>query len=199
MAKCRWCEKTLPGNAIPACGNCILKTRYEADPSKNEEEASIEDLALANYSLSGLGNAKKEVQYSKGTSKGSIIHTLYTQTAFTERPREKQEIPMKKVKIKSNNIRGRLSIVGGVVLSFDDDGIAEINEYDLHVITEYSRVRPGRLSVVVEPKKAPAPAPVPAPKKAEPEAESKKEEPKVTKSESSKKSSEKKAPKKDSE
>jgi hypothetical protein len=189
MSKCRWCETTLPGNAIPACSKCLHRTRDETDPSNEEYISHVVDSEKSNYDLSELGRVR-DSQYSKGKTKGTVKYDLLTQTIYGEHSKEKQEILMKRVKIKSNSIRGRILVVDELVLAFDDDGIAEINESDLYVIVAYSRVRPGRLTVVVEPVEVPVPAPAPAPKKVEPKAESKKEEPKskvVTKSESSKK------------
>lgn len=201
MSKCRWCETTLPGDAIPACNRCLFEDRSNADPSREEDIDSVIDSENVDFDLSELGRTVED-QYTKGKTKGTVKFNLLTQTTYEEHPKEKQEILMKRVKVKSNSVRGRQMVVDGLVLAFDDDGIAEINESDAYIIVNYSRTRPNRLSVVVEPVEAPTPAPAPAPKKAEPKAESKKEEPKskgVTKSGSSKKSFKKKAPENDSE
>lgn len=72
---------------------------------------------------------------------------------------------MKTVKIKSNSIRNRLFVVGNsLVLSFDENGIAECLESDVPMIVEYSRTRPNRLTIVEETKSSPVvPKAVPAP------------------------------------
>ena len=168
MAKCRWCEKSLPGDVIPACNSCFFTSREEADPSNDDQPSPVVvSDELANYDLSGLGR-EREQQYAKGKSKHDVKSTLFTKTAFKEQSRTNQEIPMKRVKVKSNSIRSRIFIVDNLVLNFDENGIAEIDEAYVPIIIAYSRIRPNRLSVVPEPEVAPAPAP--APKKVEPKA-----------------------------
>lgn len=111
---------------------------------------------------------------------------------------------MKKVKVHSNSIRGKVLVVGdGLVLSFDEKGDAFCKESDLSQLAAYSRVRPGRIVVVKEEPKqaAPAPAPAPAPKKVEKvetKKAAKKVESKSTKDESdnTRRAPKKKAPKK---
>ena len=99
---------------------------------------------------------------------------------------------MKKVKVHSNSIRGKVFVVGdGLVLNFDENGDASCNASDLPQIKAYSRVRPGRFVVVEEPKKA---SPAPAPKKVEKAA--KKEESKSKDESDNTRRAPKKAPKK---
>jgi hypothetical protein len=106
---------------------------------------------------------------------------------------------MKKVKVHSNSIRGKVFVIGdGLVLNFDEKGDAECFASDLPQLKAYSRARPGRFTIVEKAKKA-APAPAPAPKKVEKvEKAAKKEESKSTKDESdnTRRAPKKKAPKK---
>lgn len=199
MTECLWCDKSLPGDAIPACGNCLLRTREEAlgIPAPHEESEKKLD---SDFDISKLAEPIKP-KYNKGNTSGEVKHNLYTKTLFEEHTPLSKEIPMKMVKVKSNSIRSRQFVVDDkLVLSFDENGIAECLESDVYLITAYSRVRPGRLTIVKEPKKA-APAPAPAPKKVEPKVEEEKVVvPKTkTKTESKKGIFKKVTPKKDSE
>ena len=100
---------------------------------------------------------------------------------------------MKKVKVHSNSIRGKVFVVGdGLVLNFDENGDASCNASDLPQIKAYSRHRPGRFVVVEAPKKA---SPAPAPKKVEVKA-AKKEESKSKDESDNTRRAPKKAPKK---
>jgi len=107
---------------------------------------------------------------------------------------------MKKVKVHSNSMRNKLFVVGdGLVLDFDENGDAVVFESDLPVIKAYSRMRPGRLSVVEEVKPEPKPKPAPAPKKVEKKEEAKveeKSEDAESKTEAKPRATKKKAPKK---
>ena len=105
---------------------------------------------------------------------------------------------MKKVKVHSNSIRGKVFVVGtGLVLNFDEKGDALCDESDIPQLKNFSRARPGRFSIVEEPKKV---APAPAPKKVEKveKKAAKKSESKSTKDESdnTRRAPKKKAPKK---
>jgi len=81
---------------------------------------------------------------------------------------------MKKVKVHSNSMRNKLFVVGdGLVLDFDENGDAFVDESYVPVVKAYSRMRPNRM-FVEEPK--PEPKPVPAPKKVEKVVEVKVEE-----------------------
>jgi hypothetical protein len=163
MAKCKWCEKSLPGEDIPACNDCLF--RSVSSPRTVAEQARLEDINV-NIDLSELSNLDKPKSI-KGRTPGEVRFNLLTKTIHQPRLTLRQEIPMKIVKIKSNSIRNRILVVGDtLVLSFDENGIAECFESDIPIIVEYSRTRPNRLTIVEEPKvapPAPAPAPVPVP------------------------------------
>ena len=101
---------------------------------------------------------------------------------------------MKKVKVHSNSIRGKVFVVGdGLVLNFDEKGDASCNVSDLPQIKAYSRHRPGRFVVVEESKKA---SPAPAPKKVEVKAAKKEEFKSKDESDNTRRAPKKKAPKK---
>lgn len=102
---------------------------------------------------------------------------------------------MKKVKVHSNSMRDKLFVVGdGLVLDFDKNGDAFVDESYIPVIKAYSRMRPGRLTVVEEVK--PEPKPAPAPKKAAKKVEAKADK-KVEDSESKSEANPRAAKKKD--
>lgn len=181
MAKCQWCDKELPSDneAVNSCGSCLFRSRDEAVEVSEDGDTNAEGVEV-NFDLSGLGEDNK-ISQAKGKRAGTLRTTLFT-NSMKESPKLNQEILMKRVKVKSNSIRGRQFVVGDtLVLAFDEAGIAECFEGDIPQITAYSRVRPGRLWVVEEPVKA-APAPAPAPKKAEKKAEKKEKKSKDTKS-----------------
>jgi len=192
MAKCRWCDKEGLDEAANACGSCLLKSREELDSS--EDDATNPDGVKINFDMSGLGD-KDKVSKTKGKRAGELRQTLFMNSLKQEQPNSNQEILMKKVKVHSNSIRGKVFVVGdGLVLNFDENGDASCNASDLPQIKAYSRHRPGRFVVVEAPKKA---SPAPAPKKVEVKA-AKKEESKSTKDESdnTRRAPKKKAPKK---
>jgi hypothetical protein len=198
MAKCQWCDKELPSNneEVNSCGSCLFRSREEANKASDEDGATNPEGVKVNFDLSGLGEDKK-ISKARGKRAGELKTTLFANSMKPEHPQTNQEILMKRVKVKSNSIRGKVLVVGdSLVLNFDENGVAECFASDVPQIKAYCRVRPNRIALVEDaPKKA---APAPAPKKVE-----KKAEVKVSKSESAKPKTEakprvekKKAPKK---
>ncbi|GAF72597.1 unnamed protein product [marine sediment metagenome] len=156
MAKCRWCEKELPSNneAVNSCGSCLFRSLDEVVETSEDGDTNPEGVKI-NYDMSGLG---KEKSRTKGKEAGTLKRDLFLNSMKPSTP-SNQEILMKRVKVKSNSIRGKVLVVGdSLVLSFDEKGIAECFASDVPVITAYNRVRPGRISIVEAPKAAPAPA-----------------------------------------
>jgi hypothetical protein len=171
MAKCRWCEKELPSDneAVNSCGSCLFRSRDEVIETSEDGETNPEGVKI-NFDMSGLG---KEKSKTKGKAAAELKRDLFL-NSMKQSPKSNQEILMKRVKVKSNNIRGKVLVVGdSLVLNFDEKGFAECLESDVPLITAYSRVRPNRISVVRDEPKAAAPAP--APKKVEKKVEAKEE------------------------
>jgi hypothetical protein len=191
MAKCQWCDKEGLDEAANACGSCLLKSREELDSS--EDGNTNPDGVKINFDMSGLGD-KGKVSKTKGKRAGELRQTLFLNSLKQEQPISNQEILMKKVKVHSNSVRGKLVVVGdGLVLNFDEKGDAFCFASDLPQIKAYSRVRPGRFVVVEEPKKA---SPAPAPKKVEVKAAKKEESKSKDESDNTRRAPKKKAPKK---
>lgn len=192
MAKCRWCDKEGLDEAANACGSCLLRSREELDSS--EDGDTNPDGVKINFDMSGLGD-KDKVSKTKGKRAGELRQTLFLNSLKQEQPISNQEILMKKVKVHSNSVRGKLIVVGdGLVLNFDENGDADCFVSDLPQVKAYSRVRPGRFVIVEEPKKKAAPAP--APKKAEVKAAKKSESKSKDESDNTRRAPKKKAPKK---
>lgn len=163
MGKCLWCEKELPATEADTCTSCLFRSRDELSSSSKGDE-DPEGVKI-NYDISGLGEDDKS-KAKKGKMAGELQRDLFMNSAKEQNPFPNQEILMKKVKVHSNSMRNKLFVVGdGLVLDFDENGDAFVFESDVPVIKAYSRVRPGRLTVVEEAK--PEPKPAPAPKKVE--------------------------------
>lgn len=193
MAKCRWCEKELPSNneAVNSCGSCLFRSLNEVveteDGDTNPEGVKI------NFDMSELG---KEKSKTKGKEAGTLKRELFL-NSMKQSPPSNQEILMKRVKLQSNSIRGKVLVVGdSLVLNFDEKGIAECFESDMPVITAYCRVRPNRFSVVKPEAAAPAPALKKVEKKEEAKVEKVEEVKKEDKPEAKPRVEKKKAPKK---
>ena len=163
MAKCLWCEKELPATEADTCTSCLFRSRDELSSSSkgDEDPAGVR----INYDMSGLGEDEKS-KTRKGKLASELNRDLFKNSAKEQNPFPNQEILMKKVKVHSNSMRNKLFVVGdGLVLDFDENGDAFVDESYVPVVSAYSRVRPGRLTVVEEAK--PEPKPAPAPKKVE--------------------------------
>jgi len=194
MGKCLWCEKELPATDADSCTSCLFRSRDELSSSSKGDD-DPENVKI-NYDISGLGEDKNRTK--KGKMAGELQRDLFLNSAKEQNPFPNQEILMKKVKVHSNSMRNKLFVVGdGLVLDFDENGDAFVFESDLPVIKAYSRMRPGRLSVVEEVK--PEPKPAPAPKKVEKKEKAKveeKSEDAESKTEAKPRATKKKAPKK---
>jgi hypothetical protein len=191
MAKCRWCDKEGLDEAANACGSCLLKSLDEVESSE-DGDTNPEGVKI-NFDMSGLGD-KDKVSKTKGKRAGELRQTLFLNSLKQEQPNSNQEILMKKVKVHSNSIRGKVFVVGdGLVLNFDENGDASCNASDLPRLKAFSRHRPGRFVVVGEPKKA---SPAPAPKKVEVKAAKKEESKSKDEPDNTRRAPKKKAPKK---
>jgi hypothetical protein len=194
MAKCRWCEKELPSDneAVNSCGSCLFRSLDEVVETSEDGDTNPEGVKI-NFDLSGLG---KEKSRTKGKEAGTLKRDLFL-NSMKPSPQSNQEILMKRVKVQSNSIRGKVLVVGdSLVLNFDEKGEAECFASDVPVITAYCRVRPNRIRIVEEPKAA---APAPALKKVEKKAKAKVEKVEVKKEdkpEAKPRVEKKKAPKK---
>jgi hypothetical protein len=194
MGKCLWCEKELPATDADTCGSCLFRSRDELGSSRegDDDPGNVK----INHDLSGLGEDDSKAK--KGKMAGELQRDLFMNSAKEQNSFPNQEILMKTVKVHSNSMRNKLFVVGdGLVLDFDENGDAFVAESDVPVIKAYSRMRPGRLSVVEEAKPEPKPAPAPKKvvKKEEAKAE-KKAEDSESKTEAKPRAAKKKAPKK---
>jgi hypothetical protein len=149
MAQCPWCEKSLPGSNYPACGSCILRhPSQELEKSQTSEKAGV-GIDLSHLNNSDLDKTKKEKQNRKGKSPWQVHGDLIKSVRFKQLvPQE--ELVMKMRKVKSNSIRDRAFVAYDLVLHFNGMGIAQVPESKLHLVEDYMRLRPGRLSVVEE-------------------------------------------------
>lgn len=170
MGKCLWCEKELPATDADTCTSCLFRSRDELSSSRegDEDPGGVK----INYDISGLAEDKSKGK--KGKRAEELKRDLFLNSTKEQNSFPNQEILMKKVKVHSNSMRNKLFVVGdGLVLDFDENGDAFVDESYVPVIKAYSRTRPNRL-FVEEPK--PEPKPVPAPKKVEKKVEVKVEE-----------------------
>lgn len=170
MGKCLWCEKELPATDADTCTSCLFRSRDELSSSRegDEDPGGVK----INYDISGLGEEKSKAK--KGKRAGELKRDLFLNSTKEQNSFPNQEILMKKVKVHSNSMRNKLFVVGdGLVLDFDENGDAFVDESYVPVVKAYSRMRPNRM-FVEEPK--PEPKPVPAPKKVEKVVEVKVEE-----------------------
>lgn len=143
MGKCLWCDKELTAPEATVCPSCVFRPLSEA---VEEQKKKTPEGVDPNLDLSVFG-IKKNPQ--EGKRAGELKAQLLKASQVPTIPKV-NNVMSKVVKVKSRNHRGRSIIVGDLVLTFDDEGLATILEADAHVIEEYSRVRPGRLQVVRE-------------------------------------------------
>jgi len=186
-------------DGLTVCSGCILS------PIPTHEEEIGEDSEVADYDLSYLNDTvKKHTDLLKGRKSVHLVQSSLSQLAKKQSP-PTLEIPVKKLKVKSNSIRDKAYMVESLVLHFDGKGVAEFPESDLEAVQRHMVLRPGRFQLVVdapvEPKKDPemalkeARAALEA-AKAEPKEEPKVEKPKVEKPKAAKKPAVKKVTKK---
>lgn len=149
MAQCSWCDKSLPGDDIPACSSCLLSpppqdVKFEKI-GDSEEVDSSHDLSY----LDDRGN-KNRLTKSDGKNYYQVMSDL--NSLATKKSAElREEDFVKLVRVQSNHIRNRAVPIGPLVLVFDRDGIAEVPESELYLLENYMRVRPNRLRVLDEP------------------------------------------------
>ena len=146
MAQCHWCDKSLPGNAIPACGSCLLRPPPQSSEPEVEKPAELD----ADHDISYLSN-----KAPSRTPKSAFKVMSEVREASKEQPVVLQEtLIMKTLKVKSNSLRGRLFPIGHLMLHFDEHGIAEFPEAELAVVKAHMRLRPGRFTLLEEPTSA---------------------------------------------
>lgn len=139
MAKCAWCDKSLPGDAVPACGSCLLRP----SPQSVEESQPAEGKDSSNTDLSYLDDSnKKSAEQPKKKSRWEVQSDLASMV--NKRPTPLQERVMKRLKIKSNYLRDRTFMYEDLLLRFDDSGVADFPADELPTIRKLMRVRPGR-------------------------------------------------------
>jgi hypothetical protein len=152
MAQCPWpeCDKSLPGEDEPACNFCLLRPPpQESELEKSEEENTqvSEEGDAANFDLTYLNKSFRE-KYGEGKTKGDIKKDLEDLSfKFDSSPKEREEM----MQLKSRNVRNRtLVFFSDLILSFDENGIAEFPESELERIRAIQKYRPGRFELVEE-------------------------------------------------
>lgn len=149
MAQCQWCDKSLPGDTIPACGSCISRPISQAAGFGLTQEEGDEDSDKSlNYDLSHLDEPPK-----KDPTKGRSLYEVTSDLLEASRKQEltvTKEVSMKRVVVKSNSIRGQSFVIDNIVLKFDENGEATTPENNIPAIKRYAQFRPNRIWVVEE-------------------------------------------------
>ena len=142
MSGCLWCDKSLPGAAIPACGSCILRP---LDPPEESQEDEFD----GPHDLSFLSDKEDSTPAKKvGKSQSAVMASLHE--LALESPAPLQEVTMRRRRLKSNSLRNRSFLVGSLALHFNSEGIAEFPAAEVEQLTTFMKHRPGRFTLLEE-------------------------------------------------
>jgi hypothetical protein len=127
-------------------------------PPRPEDDLDKAQMPDVGYDLSYLSDQGGQRDKARGMLKKSkSVHQVQMDLGkvILQQPTPLQEIPVKKLKLKSNSVRDRMHPVGSLMLRFDGAGVAEFAEHDLPEVKAHMARRPGRYRLLEEKKSPP--------------------------------------------